>query len=160
MKHNISTKFGKVVVGSVYTEPFKDMGNASNSVRIPTTKEQYDLYCSNVIKWMELLGITNYDPVFFWAHSKDCAASVAWQLNGTMVHFYFSREIEQHFIHNEQAIEELALHEVLHLALSELEALINADFPLPTKINFFEEKSHFLISRLSKLLRKVREENI
>ena len=83
------------------------------------TKNQFEYYCKRIKYWMRKFGTTDW-TVYFGQEEMECAARLRYDYDARGATFLLPFEVEDS---SRSALDESALHEVIHLVLAPLEAM-------------------------------------
>lgn len=114
-------------------------------------KKHFEIYQKECEKWIDKLGLTDWEASFNQGKRRDCAAWLSFDCLNRCATFHFSDE--QTFADlNPQQIKANARHEVLELLLGRLRDLAGQRYGLMQED--IDEECHVIIERLQKVIIK------
>lgn len=114
-----------------------------------TTKKDYALFKGYCDVWLKKLGLNRWAVYYYHEEIEEAYAQTVWNINGMCASIRLSTHWDEGRELNNKTLEQLALHEVLHVLLAEL---INHAEDRYTKDGDIQAAEHAIIRQLENTL--------
>lgn len=114
-----------------------------------TTKADFEEFKKYCLEFQEKFSLTNYKIYFHQVTIKDAFADCSWEKEAAVAVIRLARSWSNERAKTSKEIKLLALHEILHLLLSEIDDVAYARFARSQEI---DEAEHGIIRRLEHAL--------